>query len=300
MKIRQYTDADAEAVPAFLASCHALDDTIVAVSPGMWKSFTAKPRNHGARDFAVVEDADNDVVALLMSTRYTQDDTVLRNFRIVVHPSKRRQGLGSRLFAYVEAQDPVGDATLQCSAPGTWIVGTAFLEKNGFVAMNVDLEMYRRGPPPPPLEPPVGYTLRPYAQTPSDDTAWRALHDDGYRGTHGFQPMTPSDHEAGRSMPGFHLWLAEKDGAVCGLCETVATDDGSGGLIESVVVGSNHLGRGLGRVLVIAGMHTLAQQGFGKIDLRVYDDNTPAKALYRSLGFETYAETRTWRRVPRP
>jgi len=298
VKIRPYTNADGQAVPAFLASCHGLDDTIVAVSPGMWKSFTAMSYNHGARDFAVMENADGDIVALLMSTRYVQDDTPLRNFRILVHPTQRKQGLGSRLLAHVEAQDPAGDATLQCSAPGTWIAGTAFLQKNGFTAMNVDLEMCRRGAPPPPIEPPAGYVLRPYAQTPSDDDAWRALHIDGYEGTHGFQPMTPADHDAGRAVPGFHMWLAEKDGAVCGLCETIATHDGSGGLLESVVVARAHRGHGLGRVLVVAGLRTLAEQGFEKIDLGVYDDNASAKALYRSLGFETYAETRTWRRAP--
>lgn len=296
MNIRPYTRADAAAVPAFLASCHALENTIVAVSAPAWQSFVATSFNRGARDFALLQADGGNMVGLLMSSRYVEDGERVRNFRIIVHPQWRRQGVGTRFLAHVVAQDPGGDATLQCSAPGTWQAGNAFLKKNGFHTMNLDLEMCRRGAPPDPLPPPRGYTLGPYEATPPNDAAWRALHTDGYRGTHGFHPMTPTDHDAGRAAPGFHMWLAEREGVVCGLCETRATHDGTAGLLESIVVGSKHRGQGLGRVLVVAGLRTLAAQGFEKVDLGVYDDNTSAKALYRSLGFETYAETRTWRR----
>ncbi len=294
--IRPYTSADAPAIVSFLASCHALDETIVAVAAPTWASFTAMSFNRGARDFALLETAGGEIAALLMSTRYPDGEATLRNFRIIVHPEQRRQGLGSRVLAYVVAQDPAGDTTLQCSAPGAWVAGSAFLQGNGFTSMNLDLEMCRRGAPPPAFEPPAPYTLRPYNATTSDDEAWRALHTDGYAGTHGFQPMTADDPAAGRSAPDFHMWFAEEGSAVCGLCETSATADGTAGLVESVVVESQHRGNGLGRALVVAGLRTLAGQGYDSVNLGVFDVNVAAKRLYESLGFKTFAETHTWRR----
>ncbi len=299
MDLRPYTVEDADDVAAFLASCHALDETIIAVSPDAWRGFAAMSFNRGARDFALIED-DGAIVAVLVSTRHPEDDTTLRNFRIFVHPSHRRQGLGARLLAHVEAQDPDREVTLQCSAPARWLVGSAFLEKRGFAPMKIDLEMCRRGPPPAPVKAPAGYTLRPYEKSAANDAAWIALHDDGYTATHGYTQMNASDQETSRSTPGFHLWLAAKDGEVCGLCETQPSQDGSGGLLESVVVHSAHRGRGLGRALVVAGLRTLAEQGFAKVDLGVFDDNASAKGLYHSLGFEIYAETKTYRRQRRP
>jgi mycothiol synthase len=294
--IRPYTDRDAAAIPAFLASCHALDPTIVAVSGASWQGFVAMSFNRGAQDFALAAAADGELVGLLMSSRQEEAGEAIRNFRIIVHPRRRRRGVGTRVLAHVVAQDPEGDAILQCSAPDSWLAGNAFLAEHGFRTMNLDLEMCRRGQPPASVRPPREYMLRAYEATVSDDEAWRRLHADGYRGTHGFHPMTPADPETARAAPGFHLWLAEQRGVVCGLCETRSTHDGTAGLLESVVVGSGHRGKGLGRALVVAGVRTLAAQGFDKVDLGVYDDNTRAKALYRSLGFETYAETRTWRR----
>ncbi len=295
MQIRPYSADDADAAAAFFQACHALDETIVAVSAAAWRHFAAMSFNRGARDFALIED-DGHIVALLTSTRYPEGDRWLRNFRILVHPRRRRRGLGALLFEHVKGQDPGDDVTLQCSAPATWTAGSVFLEKRGFLKTKVDLEMCRRGPPPDPTDPPAGYSIRPYVPCPEDDAAWIALHADGYAGTHGYVAMSASDPHVSRSAPGFHMWLAEHEGAVCGLCETQPSQDGAGGLLESVVVHSAHRGNALGRALVVAGLRTLAEQGYEKIDLGVYDDNEPAKRLYRSLGFEIYGKTITWRR----
>ena len=40
-----------------------------------------------------------------MSTRYPHEGRTLRNFRIIVEPDRRREGLGARLFDEVLAQD---------------------------------------------------------------------------------------------------------------------------------------------------------------------------------------------------
>ena len=58
-------------------------------------------------------------------------------------------------------------------------------------------------------------------------------------------------------------------------------------VIESVATDPAHRGRGLARQVVGSLMHWAAAKGADDVVLQVVTDNTPARALYRSLGFET-------------
>jgi ribosomal protein S18 acetylase RimI-like enzyme len=58
-------------------------------------------------------------------------------------------------------------------------------------------------------------------------------------------------------------------------------------VIESVATDTTHQGRGLARQVVGTLMHWAASKGIKDVVLQVETDNTPARALYRSLGFET-------------
>ena len=52
-------------------------------------------------------------------------------------------------------------------------------------------------------------------------------------------------------------------------------------------------GRGLGRLLTLAGLHHLAGLGVDEVLLYVESDNAPAVAVYSRLGFEHADATRT-------
>jgi mycothiol synthase len=62
--------------------------------------------------------------------------------------------------------------------------------------------------------------------------------------------------------------------------------DATLGEVYVVAVGPAAQGRGLGRVVTLAGLHHLAGLGVDEVLLYVESDNAPAVRLYGSLGFE--------------
>jgi ribosomal protein S18 acetylase RimI-like enzyme len=59
----------------------------------------------------------------------------------------------------------------------------------------------------------------------------------------------------------------------------------SGLYLYSMWVRSSHRGRGIGEALVRAVLAWAAEHGWQLVRLQVYDDNLPARRLYRRLGF---------------
>jgi mycothiol synthase len=57
------------------------------------------------------------------------------------------------------------------------------------------------------------------------------------------------------------------------------------GEVYVVAIAPEAQGRGLGRVLTLAGLHHLAGRGVAEVLLYVESDNDPAVALYSRLGF---------------
>lgn len=77
----------------------------------------------------------------------------------------------------------------------------------------------------------------------------------------------------------------EVDGEIRSIAYAVIVD----GLVvlESVATDESYRGRGLARQAVGSLLHWAATQGVEQAVLQVVADNAPARALYRSLGFET-------------
>lgn len=293
---RAYDPRDAPDVARFFADLAAGDPTIVPITESGWRSFAARSFNREARDFAVVEEAGR-VIGLLTSTLLVDHDPPLRHFRIFIHPSRRRRGIGTDLLALVESQDPNREVILQCNNLGSWVAGRAFLERHEFGHVRSHLEMERAGAGPPPTAPPRDVTIRPYRANVRDDAAWRQLNDTGYRGDPDFQDLTADDLALFRETEGFELWFAELHGNPVGLCH-VALDDEEKGRVESVVVEPRARGRGIGRALLVTGLRGLDERGIDRITLGVVADNVAAVSLYRSLDFEVSEELETWWRGP--
>ncbi len=75
---------------------------------------------------------------------------------------------------------------------------------------------------------------------------------------------------AGGDLLGFH-WTKQHDADL--------------GEVYVVGVSPQAQGRGLGRLLTLAGLHHLERLGVGEVLLYVERDNTPAVRLYSGLGF---------------
>lgn len=61
-------------------------------------------------------------------------------------------------------------------------------------------------------------------------------------------------------------------------------------LLEDLYVSDEARGTGLGRALAAAAVARARERGCRRIELDVNEANGPAAALYRSLGFEAYAD----------
>lgn len=71
-------------------------------------------------------------------------------------------------------------------------------------------------------------------------------------------------------------------------------------VLESVATDESRRGRGLARQAVGSLLHWAAAQGTDQAVLQVVTDNAPARALYRSLGFETEMFDYFYMRQPQP
>jgi RimJ/RimL family protein N-acetyltransferase len=84
-------------------------------------------------------------------------------------------------------------------------------------------------------------------------------------------------------------YVAVDDGNVVGWCDI--TRDTSRPVFSHIGrlgmgVAAAHRGRGIGRALITAALTHDREQGLNRVELEVYTSNEPAKALYKSLGFE--------------
>ena len=92
-----------------------------------------------------------------------------------------------------------------------------------------------------------------------------------------FDPAGLLVAEDGSGVLGFH-WTKQHDARL--------------GVVYVVGVAPAAQGRGLGRVLTLAGLHQLAGLGVDEVLLYVESDNAPAVAVYSRLGF-THADVDT-------
>jgi mycothiol synthase len=79
--------------------------------------------------------------------------------------------------------------------------------------------------------------------------------------------------------------LAFDDGGMAGFCWTKIHPDSGFGEIYVIGVEPSRHGTGLGKALVLAGLHSLAERGATTGMLYVDATNEPAVGLYRKLGF---------------
>jgi len=221
----------------------------------------------------------------------------LRHFRTIVHPERRRQGLGSALLARVEGLPAEAEGTiLQTLVPGTWTEAARFYANRGFREVHRGLDLERVGPVPEEIAAPDGFRIRP--EVPGEDDAdLRRLCDEGFRDDFFHEPADERVFPALREIPGAEILLAETDaGDAAGY--TLTHDAGEGrGHVLALVVSEPLRRRGLARALLRTGLRGLHARGRTTIGLFVDATNDPANALYREEGFAVRDTSHTlWRR----
>jgi mycothiol synthase len=202
---------------------------------------------------------------------------------LVVHPEHRGQGLGSALLLRTTSYD----GELTAWSHGNHPAAARLAAAQGWDLVR-DLWVMRRQASLAlaPLAVPEGVTIRAYRDTDAPEVvrvnaaAFAAHPEQG--------AMDAANLARRMAEPWFDpagLLVAEGPNGLLGFHWTKRHDERLG---EVYVVGVDPAaqGRGLGRVLTLAGLHHLVGLGVDEVLLYVESDNTPAIAVYSGLGFE--------------
>ena len=204
---------------------------------------------------------------------------------LVIHPDRRRHGLGRALAGELAAA--AGGQVLRLWAHGDLPAAAALAETAGFERFRALWQM-RRSLREPLDQPsfPAGRTLRTFVPG-QDEDEWLRLNGRAFAKHPEQGGWTRHDLELREREPWFDpagFFIAEKDGLMAGFHWTKVQDPGLG---EVYVVGVDpaEQGSGLGRALTLAGLQHLRGQGVDQAMLYVDEDNVPAIRMYEALGF---------------
>ncbi|KAA1427502.1 mycothiol synthase [Nocardioides antri] len=216
---------------------------------------------------------------------------------LAVAPEARGRGTGSRL-AGLAAAEP---GELTAWSHGDHPAARVLAARLGF-ARTRELWVMRRASvvPLPSAETPPGVTIRDYGAADAD--ALLAVNAAAFAAHPEQGSMSRADLAERMAEPWFDpaglLLAVGPEGELLGFHWTKRHDRDHGEVYVIGVAPAAH-GRGIGRMLTIAGLHHLASRGVAEVHLYVESDNRPALALYSGLGF-THAAPDTHVQYRRP
>ena len=205
-----------------------------------------------------------------------------------VVPARRRRGLGGRLLAHaVEQTAPLGARELSARVEGLEDEAAVFLLRRGFTMEHEEclLELADlSGLPPLPDLPGVAFVTLPRQQAIAEFTR---LYEQSFAGRPWSQPYSPTEVAATLARAD-DLLFATADGQPVGVVWHERLPDGRG-RVEPIGIAAGHQGRGIGRALLLAALHSLRRQGAAPVEIGLWRTNDVAMHLYKGLGFSEVA-----------
>lgn len=258
---------------------------------------------------------DSDRLIAFARLRLTGKDVepVEGRFWLYVHPEARGQGMEERMIAWVERQTALY-AQMNSLSPNIRVFTAAradkqerinLLARQGFRSVRYFFSMHRSfAQPLAEAVIPPGFTIRP-VDAAHDIPAYVALGNAAFAEHWGHHDDTEADMRHMMLEPGYRpeldLLAIAPSGELAGFC--ICTLDAiflqkDYGFVLGLGTHPNYRGIGLGRALLLAGMHRLQEQGLSGADISVDGENpTGAVQLYESVGFVAYE---TWVSFFRP
>lgn len=234
------------------------------------------------------------------------DGTWLYLILLRILPGWRTQGIDRALLHWAEdrarklaADHPHGGkVAFTANATSTEREFTTLLQEEGYKPAITLIEMifndFANLPPEPPL--PGGIQLRP--ATPADYRALWDARQAAYRGTLGFQETSEEQHQEFAANPNndLSLWLVAWDAdGIAGML--LSERHGTRAVIPELNVRPDWRRRGLGRALMVRGLHLLVAQGAQTVRLHTWLENEQRSFdLYAALGFRTLKQSVWYRK----
>jgi mycothiol synthase len=203
---------------------------------------------------------------------------------VIVGPAWQRQGLGSRLLAFLR-QALAGSevAELSYGLTGKQEAAAAFLQQNGFTFDHRELILARanlENLPPLPARPKL--RLHNFPRRKAIQLFYR-LYAASFAGHPWNQPYTANEAAADLISARDILFLSGEERPF-GFAWLHDNKNGEG-QIEPMGILPAAQGAGYGRYLLTAALHTLKQRSARRVIIGVWANNHPALHLYKSLSF---------------
>jgi len=278
----ELTAAQVSEVLALVDAARRADGVAPLSEHGMLRLRYDSASQPGARDFIATVDGEIAGYAYLDPP---SDHGGEVTGELVVHPERRRQGLGRALTGELAAA--ADGHVLRLWAHGDLPAAAALARAAGFDRFRALWQMRRslREPLDQPVLP-AGRTLRTFVPG-QDEDDWLGLNGRAFAKHPEQGGWTRHDLELREQEPWFDpagFFIAETDGQMAGFHWTKVHRPDLG---EVYVVGVDpaEQGSGLGRALTLAGLGHLRDLGVAQAMLYVDEDNVPAIRMYEALGF---------------
>ena len=218
---------------------------------------------------------------------------------VVVHPSRRRQGIGNELLTRILARAAdAGSKKALVYANGKNAASIAFLRHHGFELAGTSGVLFASVRDLPQAVLPEGYLVRRIPELADTHLVVQALND-CYKDMVGHhQNVTSADRYLDYyGKEGTHLFF-DAQGALIGICagKPKGKTDGQGisNLLDAPGLVKEHRHKGYQRPLLLTVMNWLRQKNPYPYTLEYWGDDEDAISVYRSLGFELTHQQMTY------
>ena len=293
--IRNYRPADLDEYVQLITEAEKLEPTGRCISPELISESLGRPNYSPEQDLFIVEIGGKIVGYLDITPEVLIGRIILNCF---IYPDHRRQGLATKLFSYVKYRARELGVKLahvnidQDNATARNVLSRlGFSPVHRFLQLRLDMARVRQRD--------INKAALPcrYLQRGEEDKLTQ-IQNSSFADTWGYNPNTTEEIMYYTSSAGFRpedVILACDGDKIAGYRWTriihETTPEERKGQIFMLGVDPACRGKGIGKVVLLAGLSHLENKGVRVVELTVDSENKAACTLYQSIGFEVQASS---------
>jgi mycothiol synthase len=301
IRIRNYQPADFHKYVLLQAEVEKVEPTGRCVSPQFIAEQLRRPNHYPEQDLFIADLGEDIVGSVNIETELAIGRVVLD---CRVHPEHRRRGLATELFnRAINRTKELGVKVAHVNISEDDMVARKTLSELGFSLVRRFLELRLA------IGRVDGLDIHPITECgylrPGQEDELTKLQNRAFADMWGYNPNTVEEitfriNSSTCSRKDIVLTY-DRDRAI-GCCWTgIICEEGipsvRKGRIHMLGVDPDYRGKGIGRELMMAGLTRLRNRGLKVAELTVDGENTVARALYQSLGFEVQTNTLWYEKV---